>query len=148
MRYRTVEKPEQVHLCRERRSAVPINEFPLEDLNGNTIFKERRENQNFEAGGFEVTESNITQTEFDRTLLTENHLINVITSIEKYGYDLDDFKFFTQRTQSYKQGVLDPKAVVYAYRISAGIEISYVVGDDPDFSTSFADDLKAGFFEK
>ena len=109
---------------------------------------EIRETHNCEAEGFEVTESNITQTDFDRTLLTENHLINVITSIEKHGYDLDDFKFSTQRTQSYKQGILDPTAVVYAYRISASIEISYIVGEDPDFSKAFADDLKAGFFER
>ena len=148
MRYRTVEKSEQVHLYRERRSPSQNNNFPIEDLNGNTIAKERRVTHNNGAEGFEVTESNITQTEFDRTLLTENHLISVITSIEKHGYDLDDFKFYTQRTRSYKLGILDPKAVVYAYRISVGIEISYIVGDDPDFSKAFADDLKAGFFER
>lgn len=86
--------------------------------------------------------------EFDRTLLTKNHLIDVISCIEKHGYDLEDFEFSTQRTQSYKQGILDPKAVIYAYRISTGIEISYIFGDDPNFSTAFADDLRAGFFEK
>lgn len=86
--------------------------------------------------------------EFDRTLLTENYLVAVIQCIEKYGYNLDDFEFSTQRTQSYKQGILDPKAVVYASRISSGIEISYVIGDKPDFSTAFCADLKSGLFEK
>jgi len=86
--------------------------------------------------------------EFDQTLLTQNHLINVITCIEKHGLDVDDFEFSTQRTQGYLHGYLDPKAVVYAHRLSTGVEISYVLGGDPDFSTEFADDLHAGLFKK
>lgn len=86
--------------------------------------------------------------EFDRTLLTDNYLVAVIECIEKYGLDLDDFEFSTQRTQSYKKGVHDPKAVVYASRISTGIEISYILGGKPDFSTAFCKDLRSGLFEK
>ena len=48
--------------------------------------------------------------EFDRTLLHEKHLISVVTCIEKLGYEVDDFEFSTQRTQSYKHGNLDRKA--------------------------------------
>ena len=86
--------------------------------------------------------------EFDRTLLTDNYLIDVILCVEQNGFDLEDFEFSTQRSHSYKKGNLDLKAVVYACRISTGIEIRYILGDDPDFSTAFASDLKAGLFEK
>ncbi len=86
--------------------------------------------------------------EFDQTLLTQRYLIDVITCIEKHGLDVDDFEFSTQRTQSYKHGNLDPKAVVYAHRLSTGVEISYILGGDPDFSMEFSDDLQAGLFEK
>jgi len=85
--------------------------------------------------------------EFDQTLLTQRYLIDVITCIEKHGYDVEDFEFSTQRTNSYKQGNLDPKAIVYAHRVSTGVEISYILGDYPDFSTEFCDDLQAGLFE-
>lgn len=85
---------------------------------------------------------------FDRTLLNDKHLIDIITYIKKHGYDLKDFEFSTQRTHSYKQGTLNPKAVIYVSRISTGVEISYVLGNDPDFSMAFWDDLKAGIFEK
>jgi len=147
MRYRTVEESEHVSLCPERRSVEQTNEFPLEDLKGNTIVEERRVTHNCEAEGLEVTESDISPLEFDRTLLTENYLYEVIMSIEEHGLDLDDFEFYTQRTHSYKKGVLDPKAIIYAHRISTGIEISYIVGEEPKFSTAFADDLKSGFYE-
>lgn len=51
--------------------------------------------------------------EFDRTLLTERYLINVIKCIEDQGLDLDDFEFSTQRTNSYEKGKLNLKAVAY-----------------------------------
>ena len=85
--------------------------------------------------------------EFDRTLLTDNYLIAVITCIERHGYTVEDFEFSTQRTAGYKKGVLDSKAVVYASRISTGVEISYVLDDKVDFSNSFCRDLRAGLFE-
>ena len=47
--------------------------------------------------------------EFDRTLLTENHLIKVITCIEKHGYEVDDFEFSTQRLHGYKKAYLIQK---------------------------------------
>ena len=86
--------------------------------------------------------------EFDRTLLTDNYLIAVITCIEKHGYSVEDFEFSTQRTQGYKKGVLNPKAIVYASRISTGIEISYVLGEKENFSKDFCNDLKSGFYER
>lgn len=148
MRFRTVENSYSVLLYSERRSPEQSNEFPLEDLYGNIIYKDRRARNDSSEAGLEVLESDIMETEFDRTLITENHLINIITSLEENKYDLDDFKFSTQRTQSYKRGIIDPSAIVYAYRISSGIEISYVIGGNPDFSKAFAEDLKAGFFDK
>ncbi len=86
--------------------------------------------------------------EFDRTLLTDNYLIAVITCIEKHGYTVEDFEFSTQRTQGYKKGILDPKAIVYASRISTGIEKSYVLGENENFSRDFCNDLASGFFER
>ena len=86
--------------------------------------------------------------EFDRTLLTDNYLIDVITCIEKHGHSVEDFEFSTQRTQGYKKGVLSPKAIVYASRISTGIEKSYVLGENENFSRDFCNDLKSGFYEK
>lgn len=147
MRYRTVETSESVISCHERRSVEQTNKFPLEDQNGKVIVQERRATHSYEDEGLEVTESDISELEFDRTLLTENHLYDVIMSIEKHGFDLDDFEFYTQRTHSYKKGTLDPKAVIYIHRISTGIEISYIVGEEPKFSAAFADDLKSGFYE-
>lgn len=86
--------------------------------------------------------------EFDRTLLTTNYLVAVIECIEDQGYNLEDFEFSTQRTLGYKKGKIDPKAIVYACRISTGIEISYVLGEGPDFSNQFCDDLAEGKFSK
>ena len=86
--------------------------------------------------------------EFDRTLLTENYLVAVINCIENHGYDVADFEFSTQRTHSYTKGVLDPKAIVYVCRISTGIEMNYVLGEGPDFSGLFCDDLIKGTFDK
>jgi len=86
--------------------------------------------------------------DFDRTLLTDNFLIAIVTCIEKHGYSIDDFEFSTQRTLSYKQGMLDPKAVVYASRISTGVEKSYILEDKVNFSDAFCADLTSGFFER
>ena len=86
--------------------------------------------------------------EFDQALLTQKYLINVITCIEKHGLEVEDFEFSTQRINSYKQGCLDPKAIVYAHRVSTGVEISYILDEGCDFSVEFADDLQAGLFEK
>ena len=85
--------------------------------------------------------------DFDRTLLTDNYLIAVVGCIETNGYDVDDFEFSTQRTHSYKEGVLDPKAIVYVCRISTGVEMTYILGDDPGFSDQFCDNLKSGVFD-
>ena len=86
--------------------------------------------------------------EFDRTLLTDNYLIDVVTCIENHGYTVEDFEFTTQRTQGYKKGILDPNDVVYASRLSTGIEKSYILGEDANFSKEFCYDLQSGFFER
>ena len=86
--------------------------------------------------------------EFDRTLLTENYLVAVIKCIEHHGYELDDFEFSTQRTHGYTKGILDPKAIVYVLRISTGIEMNYVLGEESNFSNSFCNDLISGVFDK
>ena len=84
----------------------------------------------------------------DQTLLTKRYLTDVITCIENCGYDVEDFEFSTQRIKGYKRGYLNPKAIVYARRLSTGIEKSYILGGDPDFSMEFCDDLQAGLFDK
>ena len=86
--------------------------------------------------------------EFDRTLLTNNYLVAVINCIENHGYSIDDFEFSTQRTHSYTKGNLDPKAIVYVFRISTGIEMNYVLGEELDFSNQFCEDLSKGVFDK
>ena len=85
--------------------------------------------------------------DFDRTLLTDNYLIAVVNCIENHGYEIEDFEFSTQRTHSYKKGVLDPKAIVYVCRISTGVEMNYVLGEDCDFSNEFCMDLNKGLFD-
>ena len=89
-----------------------------------------------------------SKMEFDRTLLTDNYLIDVVTCIENHGYTVEDFEFTTQRTQGYKKGKLDPKDIVYASRLSTGIEKSYILGEDANFSKEFCSDLHSGFFER
>ena len=64
MQYRTIENSEHVRLRRERRSAVQFNEFPLEDLKGNIIVKERRAILDRRTEGLDVTETKISQAEF------------------------------------------------------------------------------------
>ena len=64
MKYRTIENVSDVTLRKERRSAVQLNTFPLEDLKGNIIEKERRINGPYEIAGVEITETNISQAEF------------------------------------------------------------------------------------
>jgi len=86
--------------------------------------------------------------EFDRTLLNENHLISVVTCIEKLGYEVDDFEFSSQRSHGYTKGVMDPKAVVYVCRCSTRIEKNYILNGDYKFSTAFCTDLESGEFDK
>ena len=86
--------------------------------------------------------------EFDRTLLTERYLINVVKCIEDQGLDLDDFEFSTQRTNSYEKGILNPKAVVYVCRLSTGIEMTYLLSEELNFSDTFCQDLKMGVYDK
>ena len=64
MQYRTIEITDHVCLRRERRSVVQTNEFPLEDLNGNIIAKERRAIPDPRSEGIDVTEAKISQAEF------------------------------------------------------------------------------------
>ena len=64
MIYRTVENPAYARLRRERRSAIQINEFPLEDLHRNIIVKDRRVNVDHRTEGFEVAETKMSRAEF------------------------------------------------------------------------------------
>lgn len=64
MKYRTIENTANVQLRRERRSAAQSNQFPLEDLGGNIVTENRRAAQEERVKGLEVTETNISQAEF------------------------------------------------------------------------------------
>ncbi|QMU60709.1 MAG: hypothetical protein GKR92_02960 [Gammaproteobacteria bacterium] len=64
MKYRTIEDSANVRLRRERRSALQSHEFPLEDLKGNLVNKNRRNSQESRIVGLEVTETKISQAEF------------------------------------------------------------------------------------
>ena len=64
MKYRTIETSSEVALRSERRTVVQLNEFPLEDLNGNIVSQDRRKNTATQIGGLEITETNISQAEF------------------------------------------------------------------------------------
>lgn len=64
MKYRTIEDSANVRLRRERRSALQSHKFPLEDLKGNIVNKNRRITQESRTIGLEVTETKISQAEF------------------------------------------------------------------------------------
>ena len=64
MRYRTMSTKTFTRLSCERRSIKQVDKFPIEDLNGNIITKDRRVKSNSQAEGVEVTESKISQAEF------------------------------------------------------------------------------------
>ena len=64
MKYRNIENSANVQLRRERRSALQDNEFPLEDLKGNIVNKNRRAAHEGRTIGLEVTETKISQAEF------------------------------------------------------------------------------------
>ena len=72
MKYRTIEKSGDVRLRRERRSAVQLNKFPLEDLNGKIIRKERRDRSTQIAEGVEITETKISKAEFQEYFVQQN----------------------------------------------------------------------------
>jgi len=64
VKYRTIENSTHTRLRRERRSGVQLNKFPLEDLNGKIVVKERRATPDRRAEGVEVTETKISRAEF------------------------------------------------------------------------------------
>lgn len=64
MKYRTIEGSSEVSLRKERRTAVQLNTFPVEDLKGNIVLKERRADAAERIAGLEITETNISQAEF------------------------------------------------------------------------------------
>jgi len=64
MKYRTIEGSTEVSLRKERRSAVQFNTFPIEDLQGNIIHEDRRTETAEVVEGVEITETNISQAEF------------------------------------------------------------------------------------
>ena len=64
MKYRTIENVSQVRLRNERRTLVQHNKFPLEDLMGKIVTKDRRANPDRRIEGLDVTETTISQIEF------------------------------------------------------------------------------------
>ena len=66
MKYRTIENApqSQVRLRNERRTLVQHNKFPLEDLMGKIVTKDRRANPDRRIEGLDVTETTISQIEF------------------------------------------------------------------------------------
>ena len=64
MKYRTIENASQVRLRNERRTLVQHNKFPLEDLMGKIVTKDRRANPDRRIEGLDVTETTIYQIEF------------------------------------------------------------------------------------
>ena len=72
MKYRTIEGTTDVSLRKERRSAVQLNTFPMEDLKGNIIHNERRKDVTARIAGLEITETNISQAEFQEYFDKQN----------------------------------------------------------------------------
>ena len=85
--------------------------------------------------------------EFDRALLSEKDLIEITNCIENQGYDPQDFRFSTQRVHAYRDGKLDPKAIIYVCRLSTGVEISYYLGGEGELVSDLCIDLQIGEFE-
>jgi len=83
----------------------------------------------------------------DRTLITKNYLGSVLTRMESKGYDFRDFEISTERVQSYTKGKLDPKSILYVYRISSGIEKSYILDKNSNYLDALCEDLKARTFD-
>ena len=83
----------------------------------------------------------------NRTLITKNYLYSIIECIEGNKYDLKDFEISTERVQGYKNGRLNPKAIIYVFRISTGIEKSYVLKGKISFSDALCNDLKMRVFD-
>jgi len=73
MKYWTLENSGRVRLRRERRSGEQLNKLPLEDLNGNIIVKERRIIPDRRTEGLEVTETNLSQDEFQKHFKDYHH---------------------------------------------------------------------------
>ena len=84
----------------------------------------------------------------DRTILTYNHLSKIINCIQKLGYEINDFEFSTQKSQSYIDGICYPTSVIYVFRNSTKIEMSYVIGCKTDFTNWICEDLTHGVFNE
>ena len=83
----------------------------------------------------------------NRTLITKNYLHSVIDCIEANGYDLKDFEISTERVQGYKNGRLNPKAIIYVFRLSTEIEKNYVLEGEISFSDALCKDLESQVFD-
>lgn len=82
-----------------------------------------------------------------RTLITKNYLHSVIVCMEKEGYSLSDFEITTEKVRGYHKGHLSPKAIIYVFRISTGIEKNYVLEGETSFSVALCKDLKSRLFD-
>ena len=83
----------------------------------------------------------------DRTLITKNYLGLVISCMEKKGYDFQKFEISQERVQSYKDGQPDPKFILYVFRISSGVEKSYILDNNSNYLDALCEDLKARTFD-
>lgn len=83
----------------------------------------------------------------DRTLITKNYLGLVIACMESKGYDFSDFEISTERFQSYTEGQPAPKAILYVFRVSSGVEKNYVLDENSEFLDALCKDLKAKTFD-
>ena len=63
------------------------------------------------------------------------------------GYSLNDFEITTEKVRSYHKGELSPKAIIYVFRISTGIEKNYVLEGEHSFSDALCDDLKSRLYD-
>ena len=83
----------------------------------------------------------------DRTVITKNYLGNVISCMEREGYDINDFEITTERVNGYNKGRLDPKAIIYVFRKSTGVEVNYVLKGEINFSEALCKDLESRTFD-
>ncbi len=83
----------------------------------------------------------------NRTLITKNYLHNVILCMKSEGYSLNDFEISTEKVRGYEKGHLSPKAIIYVFRISTGIEKNYVLEGETSFSDALCEDLKSRLFD-
>ena len=80
MKYRTIENASQVRLRNERRTLVQHNKFPLEDLMGKIVTKDRRANPDRRIEGvsrqkiWDTTSKKLRETFIHYSLVSSVHI--------------------------------------------------------------------------